>query len=63
MGKLLDDGNTMYKKQRLQETTQRFQYALKNSSSLLSEKRGRQSRKTDSLQFHQTALIEQVFTT
>ena len=30
--------------------------------SLLSEKRGRQSRKTDSLQFHQTALLEQVFT-
>ena len=29
MGKLLDDGNTLYKKQRLQESTQRFQYALK----------------------------------
>lgn len=29
MGKLLDDGNTLYKKQRLQESAQRFQYALK----------------------------------
>jgi len=29
MGKLLDDGNTLYKKQRLRESAQRFQYALK----------------------------------
>ena len=29
LGKLLDDGNTLYKKQRLQESAQRFQYALK----------------------------------
>jgi len=29
MGKLLDDGNTLYKKQRVRESAQRFQYALK----------------------------------
>lgn len=29
MGKLLDDGNTLYKKQRLRESAQRFQYALR----------------------------------
>lgn len=29
LGKLLDDGNTLYKKDRLRESAQRFQYALK----------------------------------